>query len=482
MKIIEIDQEKIVSIDSLHIRKRYCEHSVCVVKLQIKQEFIMSVYQTLNQDLTITDDYEKCIFKGKITDVDLKSGHSGILTIKAVSFSVKTDLEPKFRVFRNEKRSLNEILNKIKDRSPDNFNININGNHNIDHPVVQYNETNFQFINRLARECGLDVFVNDTLTDDTPSIYISEKKRDGQYVIDLDKSYELHNIWNFFKHSNKTINGLRIVTDIYADLGDSVSVKSAVMNAGNSKYIVYEWDMYKKHEIFIYEYKLYEPSNFPKLELIPLPEDVHIHAVVKDNNDSGGMGRIQVRFADQVFEDMDPESKLWIPYRSPYTAVKDGNTSFGIVFIPDKDEPVDVVYSKGEFYACECLRRKAKNGSSPLTDEVKIDTDLESPDQNKYIANIYGRKITFNKDMLELKSGKNTITLKDDEIEIKVGENKISIKEDDILINADKNLKISTGDDTSVKAGKKIDFKASDNASISGKDTTIKGSNNVYIH
>lgn len=470
MKISELIEDDVVSIDELHITKRFNAHTVCEMTVTIKQESISSVYRKLNKTITLTDDNGMVVFYGYISSLDMKYGHNGILKATALSASVKTDIKPRNRVFRNTEKSLKKIIEKVKSKSDnDSFEFKIEEDGKIEHPVIQSNETNFQFIKRLASECELYIMVTDNKQNSKAEFTISKNKRDGMASVELDKASSVHCIWDFHKRSNKVINGLVVVSDVMADIGNTVTVSGKGAEAFNGDYIAYEVDIYKKYGTFLYEYKLYERTNFPQPELIVLSDDVHIDAVVKDNDDKEGRGRIKVDFADETFEDMDSDKDYWIPYRTPYSAVK-GSETTGFIFLPDKDEPVDVIFSKNDLFASECLRRK-KDGK--YTGESKIDSKLEKPNENKYIATVHEKQITFTKDKLELKAKENTVTLTDDNIVIKVGDNTITLTKKKIEIKAGSNIINVDSSDIKIKSSGKVDIDGSKQINIKGEKIDI---------
>lgn len=468
MKISELNENDVVSIDELHIAKRFNTHTVCEMTVTIKQESISSAYQKLNKAVTLTDDKGKVIFYGFISNLDMKYGHNGVLRITALSSSVKTDIKPENRVFRNTEKSLRKIIEKVKSGSGS-FEFRMEEDGKIEHPVVQNDETDFQFIKRLASECGMYVIVTDNKTGDKAELIISKNKGNGDVSVQLDKASSVRCIWDFHKCPDKVIHGLVVISDVLTDTGNEVKVSGNGDEAFNSTYIAYEVDIYKKYNTVLCECKLYEPKNFPQPEPIVFSGEVHIDAVVTDNSDSKNMGRIKVEFVDEKFEDMDSDKEYWLPYRTPYSALK-GSETTGFVFIPDKDEPVDVIFSRDSFFAGECLRRKR---SGKRTEEVKIDSKLEKPDENKYIATIHDKQITFTKEKLELKAKENTVTLTDDDIVIKVGNNTIKLTEKEIEIKADKNVITIDSSDIKIKSSADVDVEGGKQINIKGKKIDI---------
>ena len=143
-----------------------------------------------------------------------------------------------------------------------------------------------------------------------------------------------------------------------------------------------------------------------------------------------------------------------INLQTPYIAEKGG-----IVFVPDKDDVVEVIYRDNAFTATQIL------GSSKLLDKFQNVKD-------KYIANIFGRMIVFKEKELELISGENKIVMGDDSILLQVkNKAKIIIEENSIKLFAG-DTKMSLDSAFQIKSGKAT-IKADGVVTISGSSINL---------
>ncbi len=139
----------------------------------------------------------------------------------------------------------------------------------------------------------------------------------------------------------------------------------------------------------------------------------------------------------------------------------------GFIFVPDKDDIVEVIYNNNEFVATQIIARKS------LDEKFKNVKD-------KYIANIFGRMIIFKEKELELISGDNKIVMGDDSILLQVKDKaKIVIKENNIELQAGKTT-MTLSDDFSVKSS---NIKANGSTiELNGNSSiTLKGGN-IYLN
>jgi len=482
MNISEFKSYDVISIDELLIEKMPNCHTVCNLTAKIKEEKINDFFIDVNKNLTITDDDNNIVFKGCIYSVDIKCGHVGYLKLTAYSSSIKTDSIKRKRVFQNTEKSFKKILDKtVKDSDDDTFSFKLEQDVEIDCPIVQDNETNFEFIVRLASECGLYVLADDS---EKASFTISKGNRNSSGSQSMEDTFTNHKIWKYDKVSQNMIGGIQLSTLNFFENGAKISVKD---KSASGDYIIYKWQLKKIHEVYTYEYLLYQSRQFPVPYIPPYPEYVRITAIVTDNDDPQGYGRIQVEFVDDEYKNMDSssEDKLWIPYVTPYSAIKDGKST-GIVFIPDKNEAVDIIYSHKNFYACECLRKR-KNGEK--TDFLNFDSDIQKPNENKYIANIYNKQISFTKDELEIKSDENTIKLTKDFIELSVKDSTIKVTKDNINIKVDESnfdmkkdsIKISLEGSNLVMKKDSITANGNKKATLQASKVNIKGTTETVI-
>ena len=178
----------------------------------------------------------------------------------------------------------------------------------------------------------------------------------------------------------------------------------------------------------------YDPNAYPKAEQQP--------AIVKDNNDPKGLGRVRVQFFWQKGEQISP----WIRMIQPYAG-----SGKGFYFIPEIGEEVMIDFEGGNaerpFVLGTHYNGEAKSGYHNADNRVKA------------IHTKSGHKLIFTEDESILLTDKNGNVIKLDtqgkNIEISAPET-INITANNLNINIKKKVKISAGTDIDITAENNI--------------------------
>lgn len=185
-----------------------------------------------------------------------------------------------------------------------------------------------------------------------------------------------------------------------------------------------------------------EIEAYPFTNITATPQSEMQTAVVKENSDPDGMGRLKVQFSWQ--QDLG-ETTPWIRVMAPHAG---GDKGFH--FMPEVGEEVVIGFEGGNaerpFVMGSLYNKSAGSGSFK-----NGDNDL------KAIKTRSGSTIEFND-----KDGNETITIVD-----KNGNSiLIDSKENGITINAGKNVIINAGENIELNAGKDILITATQNADL----------------
>jgi uncharacterized protein involved in type VI secretion and phage assembly len=196
--------------------------------------------------------------------------------------------------------------------------------------------------------------------------------------------------------------------------------------------------------------------KLPPVATLPEPPSETQSALVTDNHDPKGLGRIRVRF-----HWMKPSEKTpWLRVSSPH-----GGGDKGMFFIPEIGEEVIIGFegnspTKG-YVDGTVYHGKAKNSYSNAGNDVKA---LQTRSGNQVIMNDADGSITI-KD-----PSNNVIILKGDgTIEINAP-NKITLNTKEIEMNAEVSIKMQAGDGVATMSLEQA-----------GSKTTITGDTNVTI-
>lgn len=442
--------------EDFRLKKAVNNHSVCEFKFKADEKYAKSLNAKVGEKISVfIADKKEIIFCGKIQKIAIERAVNAVYAeVFAMSLSADTDEKKYRRIFQNPDKTFGEVLNN-ESLSLTDFKV-LAGEKIVakkyENPIIQYDETDFEFIKKCAKIAKTNLWVMDT------------KERGGEARIsdnlDIELSVKTEDIISASFYREKGNKGVKITTQKYLPLGSLITFENE-----RNKYIVKSLDLEYERGSFKFKYELTE--NFNSDDKRVFQPTVKLKARVKDNKDPKNLGRIQVDFLD--IDDKD-KNKSWIPYRTNYS----GKNS-GIVFIPDVNDLVEVFVGE-DLYCVSALRE------NNLVEECKNIED-------KFIGNNFLQRIIWKKESLELKSADTSIILDKDKIELKLKDSRFLMDKDKIelvikgsKINlTDKDIIIST-DKSKSEIGENITLNSGDNLNMIAKKTEIKSSSDTEIN
>lgn len=451
--------------ESFSLKKVFGEHSVCKFRMNVHADEAAALMNKIGEPLAVMLGGENPmpVFFGEIYEIALERAISRTcIEVVAFSGSKKTDEEEHTRLFQNPKKTFGEILNPTRLKLK-NCRLNLPSElamKKYEKILLQNQETDFEFIKRLADYCGTRLWVVDT-RQGKAALTVGHCLEDSEHRLSQEDIF-------FCRASRKkNLKTMHLATKKYFSLGTTVYV-------GNDtcKYLITALEIRQVHgadEIF-YELEEYKSKKF-SVKPAPLEKTVKLKAHVKNSRDAENFGRIQVQVDSSDAEDEDTE-KSWLPYRSPYSG-KAG----GIVFMPDDGDAVELIFSNDDCFICSTFR------------ENKLQEECQKVG-DKYIGNNSLQRIFWRENSLELLSSENKIFLDKDKIELTVGENKILVDKKSIVLKTPKNelflsengikiqsdgaLNVNSRGDTTLETNKALNLKAEGSVQIKGKSLNVK--------
>lgn len=433
MKVRGLGDE--IYFDKIFVSKAANRHGLCKFKQRLPEKDLPAYQNSVGKKIGAELDNGRPIFFGEVTDVSIEKTFQGnYVEVTAQSISFKMDELSETRIFQSPEKKFNEILNSSR--------LDLKGcalvldekfsSRACPEIILQHDETNFNFIKRLAAWQGRRVWVNDTrqgkcslkvapCVDDTPNEISDEE------IIRL----------KFGRRGS--LHTAELVAKKYLELGRVLKLSGSPCKFLIVAQKIYQDNGVDRIQFELEEFKISPPKNFPSTA------PVKLKAKVVEVEDNENFGRLRVQFD---IEDKDAK-KFFLPYRTPYS---------GIIFMPEVGDVVEVFYSSGECFVDSILRTKT------LDDEFKKVTD-------KYIGNNRKQRIFFREKSLEIKSTDASIFLDDKKIILSVGENKITLDEQGITIKTGGKILSDSKGDTTFKAGGKFigDSKGDTSFKVGGK-------------
>ena len=209
----------------------------------------------------------------------------------------------------------------------------------------------------------------------------------------------------------------------------------------------------------------YNAEAFPRAEQQP--------AIVKDNNDPQGMGRVRVQFFWQKGDELSP----WIRMIQPYA----GNGK-GFYFIPEVGEEVMVDFENGNaerpFVLGAHYNGAAKSGYKPTTKAIHTQSGtkilLNDAEGSVRIEDASGNVYEMDgKGTIEVKAPKNIIFTAGEDLKFSAGRNMTTNVANNLTTNVGNEIIQDSGRKTTFSSGTDIQVTALRDIDIYGKEKLI---------
>lgn len=438
-------------IREISINKECSKHAkmrITIVPDDIKDLNDMLSFVTVGQNVEADID-STLVMCGKVKKVTGRTTYSGAaVTVLVVSDSIESDIAKTSRIFQSPEKQYKAIAKKISNKSEFEIKKEDFSCRTEETVVVQINETDFEFANRIAAENNTKLFV-----------CANEKGKNRIIIADnlsVNKTLKNENIISVQMDFSEYLEILEIEYRDYIELGTKVKID-------NMEYTVVSLNAVYKDGVNKYFYKLEKKLKKSEEDENPVSVISLGKARVTDNKDPENLGRIQVEFLE--LEDSINDKKIWIQYINTLTA-NDG----GVFYIPDKNEFVEVILQNGKCFAYGCVREKAVSEKINNTD-------------NKSLM-LYDKTLVFEEKKITLESGAYTAQISDDELYIKNNDYNFVMNKDGVVIGSDKNIITVKNNqvDISVNNKCKIEVTEKNIKSVAGSGKIELGSGTLDIN
>ncbi len=372
----------------------------------------------------------KCLFKGVISKIKIKAVNS-IYYVEAegISNTYELDVKLKKRSFQNKNMSYTEFVQKVISNcsGADFINVAAQGK-TIGRFLLQYNETDWQFLKRTASKNG-DVLVADD-SGDKPRFWFGVPQReindieDFHYTIKRNLSSFMITEENYCESLDESDFTTYEIESIKAlNIGDKVSVKGKALVVSRVEAEITDGTL--KYEYVVTTEKGIRQNLIQNENIIGAAIEGKVIGISKDT----------VRIHLEIDESQESEA-YWFPYSSFY-ASEGGN---GWYCMPQTGDSVKLYFPNGREEEATAISSVRKGGGScAKTADPSI----------KYIGTNNGK---------ELKMGGNdlSLTAKEGSVFIKLHE------AEGIEIHSDKAIVFNSGGDIEIKPEKKMSISAKD--------------------
>lgn len=440
---LRFDNFKFESLNKLEIKKSIYDHSRVLIEGVINENNIKEYNRYLEQEdppLVITydsDDKQLVIFKGIVTSYKIVyKNQVYCLQLKACSYSILLTRERRNRIYQNLGSTYNDVLSILNNKNK-NFYFSCSTNQlgetvfiSKDYPLVlQYKESDWDFIKRISSYIDQTVIVDDTKDDsETLNIQIgshisSDKKLSNTYGETAKKTGQKNTRYNYFKikeyrhFKTGNIYNVGVKFDYITDNEDQETVELVIIE--NKIYIdksnIYsEFVLAKEESIKILNIKRrfeIEGRGF-RAEVMKLNQEHQAKVCFLDIEDGFEESKAHWFPLDQVYRDVFSAPELGdivdIYFKSKnekHAAVRDSLTEIEQEL---NNDPLDKVIVTPEAYQI-----KINDNSIFVIGKDKISTIEIAQDLIKANQDDNGLNININKNLIELHSKETKFTLDD---------------------------------------------------------------------
>lgn len=458
---IIVEPYKFNKILNLKIEKEPNEHSKLHISGFISAEDSDKYVEVANDDsyikVSVKDDQNnvKDLFIGMITNIGIESINDvKKLDIEALSYTFKMDIEKKCRSFQGEGLTYREIFNTINSVYGDIQMIDyVSAGRTIDYIVVQYNETDWEFLKRLASHFNVAIIDECTLPGIKYSIGRGESAlyeiEEYNYSINKGlKEYKIQSSNNNYQLNDIDLISFEVSTNLIIGLYNTIHFKDRYLN-------LYKSELKIHNGVITNNYILRDDSGMKVRKLnneniVGVSIDGYVIAVYND----------YVRTSLKIDGYSNTIDKtVWMPYSTVFSS-PDGT---GWYCMPEIGDKIRVYFPDSTEKNCYVISSVNVESS---------DSSRRSDPSVKSFSTKYGKEIIMRPGGIDIISGGNSMSLSDDGgIEVNSGSKIVLEAGDDIEIN---------GGSVSIEGGGGINLsQAGANMSIQDNITVSGGKVNI---
>lgn len=387
----------------------------------------------------------KTMFQGVVTDVRVKTvGQVSTLYVTAHSNTIMLDALKSSYSYQDTSRSYQSIVKEVLGRNKGSKAIyDSSASNATDKFTLQYKETDWEFIKRLASEKNLPLIPD--YTSENPCFYYGCKFGEQVHTLNVVEYTAGKNIKTYQKDSANYIDGAQekeyitynVKSATLLKLGDAVKFKDVKFYVRKAVYELENGILYGSYQLGRKDH--FKQRRYYNKELSGISLNGKVTEVQRD--------KIKVNLD---IDNKKESAKYWFPY-STMSASPDGS---GWYCMPKEDDHVRVYFPDTNEKNCYAI--SSISSYSPETGS----NDKMSDPSVRYLRTPYGMEIKLEPTGITIDAydGKAVISLD---------------QQGNITINATKNLSITATEGMTVNAEKRISMFASEEISLNGAEGTV---------
>jgi len=471
---IEVAPYEVKQLLDVRMEQQVNEHSTFYFKALLSEEKKDSYVKNSRQGSNVTlnlktaDGKSEILFQGMVQDVEVKVIQSAYyMEVYAISYSYLLDVEKKSRTFQNKKMSYNELVQQVcADYAGAMVSDVITEGVSIGQLIVQYEETDWEFLKRLASHFHTGL-VND-IHFAQPKCYFGVPNNKEQ-TLELVNYSVKKDLGKYLKLSKSGMDELveqdfmyyQVETELPVNLGDIVSFQGKTLH-------VYEIKACMQKGVFLYYLTLTTQKG--------MTQPYQWHDRIAGCSLNGKVIEIQndrVKVSLEVDEALghSPGEPCFFPYSTIYSS-KDGS---GWYCMPEMGDNVRIYFPNAieeQSYAISSVHEEVNASMQPSLGNSNDSYSGKRDDPSvKSLRNQDGKEIRLTPEGIYIISDGTTITLTDEGGVSVMSDQNIEFKSDQsIILNAEEDVNIIglTGIDLSCNETASIKMK--ENVEVIGQE------------
>ncbi len=389
----------------------------------------------------------KKIFLGYIENINLKQvAQDYYIEGFACSASLELDIQKKIRTFQDESFRYEELIKKIVDEYGFDLNLDSEIKGAIEFPIIQYKETDWEFLKRIVSRFGMEIKVSSGYKTLHIGNVPRSKENIDNPVYTVEKDIKMYR--DILVNEDETVTSSNFMS--YNLQSETIFEPVDSVNFLNREYEVRTCKISTTGSEILGKYSIYSPKKYI------IPE-------IKNKNICGKSFRCEVLKVEgnkvklcltELNDEKDEERAYLFPHVTPYSS--DGTTGFYIMpeigdivllnFPSDREDQAIIIGSV----------RKDSSGGDKHTDP-----------NIKYIRTKNGKEIMFDEKSIK-------ISASDAKVHIQL------IDDKGIMVYSEKDIIIQSKGDLTIASGKELTLESQKEVNIISKDAVTKMSQSGY--
>lgn len=440
-------------ITNLEINKTINQHSVLHISGILKEDtgdeyiFQLGIDTPIELGYVIPGQKQEQIFQGIVTNISVtKEGSVSHLTLEAKSYTCVMDRKKQFRSFQNKSMTSHELVREVLSTYENSDVIFHIPDVPIKQIMVQYDETDWEFLRRFASKYGAGLIPE--VKTQTLKLYVGVGENDagqkiggGRYTV--EKSLE-----EFEKTKQNDwpeVQELNYVTFL-TETEEILSV-GRMVDFRNKKLMVLSGEHRLESGLLIHRYRLRQAAGLKQ------PKQFHSRlAGVSVNGIVAAVSRSTVKVNLKI--DKKGRAKYWFPY-STISASPDGSGWYCMPVVGDEVRVYFPTKDEKDAYAISAV-----SGYMPSEQGGGGGNDLMGDPNVRYLRTVHDKEIQLTEDGITINadSGMAFISLNRDgtinisgEKEINVSADSIVMEGSTVALEAKESIKIESSEGGSIE-------------------------------